>query len=90
MEEVKKSRNTLDIEVNVDTDKAEVKLERLKKATEGCTKAFEELGDAIANVGGLLNGNQAEADRIEINTLLGEKKLAECVRNADRVRGGNF
>lgn len=90
MEEVKKSRNTLDIEVNVDTDKAEVKLERLKKATEGCTKAFEELGDAIANVGGLLNGNQAEADRIEINTLLGEKKLAECVRNADRVRGENF
>lgn len=90
MEEVKKPRNTLDIEVNVDTDKAEVKLERLKKAIEGCTKAFEELGDAIANVGGLLNGNQTEADRIEINTLLGEKKLAECVRNADRVRGENF
>ena len=50
MEEVRKPRNTLDIEVNVDTVEAEVRLERLKKAAEGCTKAFEELGDAIANV----------------------------------------
>lgn len=47
MEEVKSPRNKLDIEVNVDTEEAEVKLERLKKAAEGCTKAFEELGDAM-------------------------------------------
>ncbi|PFP32560.1 hypothetical protein COJ93_26325 [Bacillus anthracis] len=90
MEEVKEPRNKLEIGVSVDTDEAEVKLERLKKAAEGCTKAFEELGDAIASVGGLLNGNQAEADSIEITTLLDEKKLAECVRNADRVRGNDF
>ncbi|PEQ84196.1 hypothetical protein COJ38_21415 [Bacillus cereus] len=77
MEEVKSPRNKLDIEVNVDTDDAEVKLERLKKATEGCTKAFEELGDAIANVGALLNGNQAESAPIEITALLNGKKLAE-------------
>jgi hypothetical protein len=32
MEEVRKPRNTLDIEVNVDTVEAEVRLERLKKA----------------------------------------------------------
>ncbi|PFL23232.1 hypothetical protein COJ07_06545 [Bacillus cereus] len=87
MEEVKEHRNKLDIEVNVDTDEAEVKLERLKKATEGCTKAFEELGDAIASVGALLNGNQVEVAPIEITALLDEKKLAECVRNADRARG---
>ncbi|KLA35576.1 hypothetical protein B4080_5842 [Bacillus cereus] len=54
MEEVKSPRNKLDIEVSVDTDEAEVKLERLKKAAEGCTKAFEELGDAIASVGALI------------------------------------
>ncbi|MHA4063275.1 hypothetical protein ACX16M_28965 [Bacillus cereus] len=90
MEEVKSPRNKLEIGVSVDTDEAEVKLERLKKAAEGCTKAFEELGDAIASVGSLLNGNQAEADSIEITALLDEKKLAECVRNADRVRGKDF
>jgi hypothetical protein len=83
MEEVKSPRNKLDIEVNVDTDEAEVKLERLKKATEGCTKAFEELGDAIANVGVLLNGNQAEDDEIEITTLLDGKEIVECIQNAD-------
>ncbi|AFQ20024.1 hypothetical protein P9149_02060 [Bacillus thuringiensis] len=87
MEEVKSPRNKLDIEVNVETDEAQERIERLKKATEGCTKAFEELGDAIANVGALLNGNQAEAAPIEITALLDEKKLAECVQNADRVRG---
>ncbi|MCU5519827.1 hypothetical protein OCA41_05825 [Bacillus cereus] len=54
MEEVKSPRNKLDIEVNVETDEAEVKLERLKKAAEGCTKAFEELRDAIASAGALI------------------------------------
>ncbi|PDY15080.1 hypothetical protein COM83_26470 [Bacillus cereus] len=88
--DIKSTRNKLDIEVNIDTDEAEIKLERLKKAVEGCTKAFEELGDAIASVGSLLNGNQAEVDSIEITVLLDEKKLAECVRNADRVRGNDF
>ncbi|MEC0033294.1 hypothetical protein FOC93_03090 (plasmid) [Bacillus cereus] len=90
MEEVKSPRNKLDIEVNVETDEAEVKLVRLKEATEGCTKAFKELGDAMASVGGLLNGNQAEAERIEITTLLDGKKIAECVQNADRVRRDVF
>ncbi|XLP26006.1 hypothetical protein ACFMB7_33370 (plasmid) [Bacillus toyonensis] len=79
MEEVKSPRNKLDIEVNVDTDEAEVKLERLKKAAEGCTKAFEELGDAIASLGSLLNGNQAESDQFEITALLDEKAIAEHV-----------
>jgi len=54
MEKVKSPRNKLDIEVNVETDEAEVKLERLKEAAEGCTKAFKELGDAIASVGALI------------------------------------
>jgi len=74
MEEVKSPRNKLDIEVNVDTDEAEVKLERLKKATEGCTKAFEELGDAIANLGVLFNNNQAECAPFDIDLALSEKK----------------
>ncbi|MCZ7524324.1 MULTISPECIES: hypothetical protein [Bacillus cereus group] len=60
MEEVKSPRNKLDIEVNVETDEAEVKLERLKKAAEGCTKAFEELGDAIASVGALIQIPEVE------------------------------
>ncbi|HDR4727312.1 hypothetical protein ABR776_26470 [Bacillus cereus] len=77
MEEVNSPRNKLDIEVNVDTDEAEIKLERLKKAAEGCTKAFEELGDAIASVGSLLNGNQAERAPIDIELALGEKKQLE-------------
>jgi hypothetical protein len=54
MEEVKSPRNKLDIEVNVDTDEAQERIERLTRATERCTKAFEELGDAIANVGALI------------------------------------
>ncbi|EJQ90049.1 hypothetical protein [Bacillus cereus] len=54
MEEVKEPRSTLEIGVTVDTDEAEIKLERLKKATEGCTKAFEELGDAITSFGTLI------------------------------------
>lgn len=90
MEEVKSPRNKLYIEVNVDTDDVEAKLERLKKATEGCTKAFEELGDVIASLGGLLNSNQAEADKIEITTLLDGKKFAEGVQNVDRVREKDF
>ncbi|MDA2480433.1 hypothetical protein PDN61_29305 [Bacillus cereus] len=87
MDEQKKTRNTLDIEVNVDADEAQERIERLTKAAEGCTKAFEELGDAIANVGGLLNGNQADAAPMEITALLDGKKIAECVSDADRVRG---
>ncbi|UUE91811.1 hypothetical protein [Bacillus cereus] len=90
MEEVKSPRNKLDIEVNVDTDEAQERIEQLTQAAEKCTKAFEELGDAIVNVGALLNGNQAESAPIEINALLDEKRLAECVRNVDRVRGSVF
>lgn len=67
MEEVKEPRSTLDIEVNVDTYEAEVKLERLKKATEDCTKAFEELGEAIANLGALIQMPEAK-ESIEIFT----------------------
>ncbi|HDR7617019.1 TPA: hypothetical protein QCX66_002857 [Bacillus mycoides] len=77
MEEIKSPRNKLDIEVNVDTDEAEVRLDRLKKATEGCTKAFEELGEAIANLGALINGNQAERAPIDIELALSEKKQLE-------------
>lgn len=67
MEEVKSPRNKLDIEVNVETDEAEVKLERLKEAAEGCTKAFKELGDAIASVGALIQVPEAK-ESIEIFT----------------------
>ena len=65
MEEVKKPRNTLDIEVNVDTDEAEERIKRLRKATEGCTKAFEELGNAIASVGVLIQVPESK-DIVEI------------------------
>ncbi|PEJ63000.1 hypothetical protein CN680_29935 [Bacillus pseudomycoides] len=54
MEEVKRPMNRLDIEVNVDTDEAQGRIERLTQATEKCTKAFEELGDAIASLGTLI------------------------------------
>lgn len=67
MEEVKEPRSTLEIGVNVDTDEVEVKLERLKKATEGCTKAFKELGEAIANLGALIKMPEAK-ESIEIFT----------------------
>ncbi len=67
MKEINSPRNKLDIEVNVETDEAEVKLERLKKATEGCTKAFEELGDAIASVGALIQIPEAK-ESIEMFT----------------------
>ncbi|MGD2278340.1 hypothetical protein [Bacillus wiedmannii] len=77
MEEVKCPRSKLDIEVNVDTDEAQERIERLTQAAEKCTKAFEELSDAIASVGSLLNGNQAECDPIDIELALGEKKQLE-------------
>ncbi|AJH60132.1 hypothetical protein FOC75_00100 (plasmid) [Bacillus cereus] len=54
MEEVKSPRNKLDIDVNVETDEAQERIEQLTKAAEGCTKAFEELRDAIANLGALI------------------------------------
>ncbi|PGW63846.1 hypothetical protein [Bacillus thuringiensis] len=44
----------MDIEVNVDTDEAQGRIERLTQATEKCTKAFEELGAAIASLGTLI------------------------------------
>ncbi|PFC85155.1 hypothetical protein CN272_22120 [Bacillus anthracis] len=74
MKEVNNARNKLEIEVNVETDEVEVKLERLKKAAEGCTKAFEELGDAIANLGVLFNNNQAECTPFDIDLPSSEKK----------------
>ncbi|MED3586548.1 hypothetical protein P4528_24500 [Bacillus thuringiensis] len=73
MEEVKSTRNKLDIEVNVDTDNAEVKLERLKKATEGCTKAFEELGEAIASVGTLIQVPEVKPSNIDYAELLSNR-----------------
>ncbi|TNP10770.1 hypothetical protein FHY71_26500 [Bacillus tropicus] len=62
MEEVNNNspRNKLEIGVSVDTDEAEVKLKRLKEAAEGCTKAFEELGNAIASVGALIQTRRSE------------------------------
>lgn len=65
MEEVKEPRSTLEIGTTVDTDEAELRLERLKKATEGCTKSFEELGDAIANLGALIQVPESK-DIIEL------------------------
>ncbi|MBK5474327.1 hypothetical protein JFU54_28500 [Bacillus sp. TH19] len=80
MEEVKNPRNKLDIEVNVDTDEAEVKLERLKKAAEGCTKAFEELGDAIASVGTSIQVPDGKAIAKSL-----EKELAQLSRYKGNV-----
>ncbi|MES9781138.1 hypothetical protein ABWK43_09675 [Bacillus thuringiensis] len=73
MEEAKSPRNKLDIEVNVDTDDAEVKLERLKKATEGCTKAFEELGGAIASLGALIQIPEVTPSKIDYVELLSKR-----------------
>lgn len=75
MKEAKEPRNTLEIGVNVNTDEAEVKLERLKEAAEGCTKAFKELGDAIASMGALIQ----VPDGKEIAKSL-EKELAQLSR----------
>ena len=74
MEEVKCPRSKLDIEVNVDTDEAQERIERLTQAAEKCTKAFEELGDAIANLGVLFNNNQAECAPFDVDLALSEKK----------------
>ncbi|PGQ63364.1 hypothetical protein [Bacillus thuringiensis] len=73
MEEVRSPRNKLDIEVNVDTDDAEVKLERLKKAAEGCTKAFEELGEAIASVGALMQVPEVKPSNIDYAEVLSNR-----------------
>lgn len=54
MEEVKRPMNRLDIEVNIDTNEAQEKIERLTQAVERCTKAFEELGEVIASVGAMI------------------------------------
>ncbi|HDR7532993.1 TPA: hypothetical protein QCX69_004209 [Bacillus anthracis] len=67
MEEVNSPRNKLEIGVSVDTDEAEVKLKRLKEAAEGCTKAFNELGNAIASLGALIQVPEAK-ESIEIFT----------------------
>lgn len=64
MEEVKKPRNKLDIEINVDAEEAQEKIERLTQATERCTKVLEELIDVVASVGAFLNGNQVEVSDI--------------------------
>ncbi|PEO80642.1 hypothetical protein CN571_26845 [Bacillus pseudomycoides] len=68
MEEVKRPMNRLDIEVNVDTNEAQEKIERLTQATEKCAKAFEELGDAITNVGALIQVPDSK-DIIEFFTI---------------------
>ncbi|HDX9602080.1 hypothetical protein [Bacillus cereus] len=73
MEEVKSPRNILDIEVNVDTDEAEVKLEQLKEAAEGCTKAFEELRDAIASVGALIQVPEVKPSNIDFVKILSNR-----------------
>ncbi|MGM1447556.1 hypothetical protein ACS2BO_27305 [Bacillus cereus group sp. BceL305] len=65
MEEVNSPRNKLEIGVSVDTDEAEVKLKRLKEAAEGCTKAFEELGDAIASVSALIQVPEVKPSNID-------------------------
>ncbi|MGF9852053.1 hypothetical protein ABHN09_10750 [Bacillus paramobilis] len=80
MEEVKGPRNKLDIEVNVDTDEAQERIERLTQAAEKCTKAFEELGDAIANLGALIQ----VPDGKEIAKSL-EKELAQLARYKGNV-----
>ena len=64
VEEVKKPRNKLDIEINVDAEEAQEKIERLTQATERCTKVLEELIDVVASVGAFLNGNQVEVSDI--------------------------
>ncbi|EJR51825.1 hypothetical protein IIO_06235 [Bacillus cereus VD115] len=73
--DIKSPRNKLDIEVNIDTDEAEVKLEQLKKAAEGCTKAFEELGEAIANLGTSIQVPDGKAIAKSL-----EKELAQLAR----------
>ncbi|HHB1895191.1 TPA: hypothetical protein ACOQ31_006076 [Bacillus cereus] len=73
MEEVKNHRNKLEVEVNVDTDEAEVKLKRLKEAAEGCTKAFEELGDAIASLGALIQIPEVTPSNIDFAELLSNR-----------------
>lgn len=80
MEEIKQPRNRLDIEVNVDTDEAEAKIDRLRVAAEGCTKAFEELGDAIANVGALI-----QVPEVKVPAYIDGSKLV----NLDAVEGDN-
>ncbi|HDR4368791.1 TPA: hypothetical protein QCP64_005298 [Bacillus cereus] len=75
MEEVKCPRNKLGIEVNVDTNEAQERIERLTQAAEKCTKAFNELGNAIANVGALIQ----VPDGKEIAKSL-EKELAQLSR----------
>ena len=68
MDEVKQPRNRLDIEVNVDMDEAESRIERLRIAADGCAKAFEELGNAITNVGALIQVPDSK-DIIEFFTI---------------------
>ncbi|PGA79605.1 hypothetical protein COL94_28735 [Bacillus wiedmannii] len=73
MEEVNSPRNKLEIGVSVDTDEAEVKLKRLKEAAEGCTKAFEELGDAIASLGALIQIPEVTPSKIDYVELLSKR-----------------
>ncbi|MCB4848557.1 hypothetical protein JOY40_25910 [Bacillus tropicus] len=75
MEEVNSNspRNKLEIGVSVDTDEAEVKLKRLKEAAEGCTKAFEELGNAIASVGALIQTPEAKPSNTDYVELFSKR-----------------
>lgn len=73
MEEVNSPRNKLEIGVSVDTDEAEVKLKRLKEAAEGCTKAFEELGDAIASVGALIRVPEVKPSNIDFAKIFSNR-----------------
>ncbi|KXI78627.1 hypothetical protein ACS52_11445 [Bacillus cereus] len=73
MEEVNSPRNKLEIGVSVDTDEAEVKLKRLKEAAEGCTKAFEELGDAIASVGALIQVPEVKPSNIDFAKIFSNR-----------------
>lgn len=76
MEEVKKPRNTLDIQVNVDTDEAQERIERLKEATERCTNAFDELGKAIANIGAMIQ----VPDGKKVMKVMEETTQSEMIR----------
>ncbi|WP_242292932.1 hypothetical protein [Bacillus cereus group sp. BfR-BA-01441] len=84
MDEQKKPRNTLDIEVNVDTNEAELKIERLRAAAEGCTKVFQELGDAIASVGALI-----QVPEVKVPVYIDGSQLVnlDAVKIAERTLG---
>lgn len=84
MEEVKSPRSKLDIEVNVDTDEAQERIERLTRAAKDCAKSLEELSNAMIELGKTISTPKWYLNGTPVDTLYKsrEQKINEWMNGS--------